>query len=126
MSTIDYWYLDDSCWHKQSGQHPERAMCGRSWQKVSRVCGSPAPGGEVCEVCEHSRPAASAPAPTRSQGTPPRRSKALRRKMAELRARAVREDLLEPLASDELAREVNRSRSVTTVSGGLPTLGKRR
>jgi hypothetical protein len=49
----------------------------------------------------------------------------MRKKMAELRSQGVREDLLEALAADALARGKSASPSVRTVSGGLPSLGRK-
>ncbi len=113
---IEYWYLTaDDSWHKQSHKRPDRSACGRPWDRVSRVTSTPPSAGHVCDAC----------AQTRAQGKLKRQPKALRAKIAELRARGVREDLVGPLARDQLARQSDRSRSVRTVSGGLPTLGKR-
>lgn len=117
MSGNGYWYLDaDSRWHRRDRKHPQRARCGQDWVQVTRVSTSPPAGGLVCEACVHAGPA--------PQRTPAKRSKALRATIAQLRARGVREELVEPLAQDALARRARHGRSVRTVSGGLPTLGK--
>lgn len=128
MTQATEWFLDDDGqWHTPNAGDRSASHCGRKWGSVQRVTTGTPPVDAVCPTCRSELRPAHAPNGGQGIGAPrkKKRSKALRKKMDELRKQGIREELLEPLAADALARGAGASHSVRSVSGGLPTLGKR-
>jgi hypothetical protein len=130
--TIDYWYrVDDDGWHRRDPLNPQQTVCGTLWGAVTRVSRVLPSGESPCSVCKTTpkprrKDSSGRPSAAAAQRSRKKPSKTLRSKMDQLRSQGLKEEYVEATALDQLAREASRSRSLRALSGGLPTLGRRK